>query len=69
MVRHINDHVPDAVAPALSTEQFEELKALLQPGFELAKLMLADYTAQRAAALEAAPGEKDPPLTSENLQS
>lgn len=57
-----------APVAVLSAEQFDELKALLQPGFELSKLMLADYTAQRAAALIAAPGEKDPPLMQENLQ-
>lgn len=31
------------VSPALSDEQFAELKELLRPGYELSKLMLADY--------------------------
>lgn len=33
---------------AMSDEQFAELKALLQPGFELSTLMLADYKASHA---------------------
>jgi hypothetical protein len=31
----------------LSVDQFDELKKLLQPGYELSALMLADYKAQR----------------------
>lgn len=42
-----------AAPAALSSEQFSELKALLQPGFELSSLMLEDYKAQRAAPLHA----------------
>ena len=34
------------VDSALSDDQFEELKAMLQPGFELSTLMLADYLKQ-----------------------
>lgn len=34
---------------ALTDEQFAELKALLQPGFEFSTLMLAEYKAARAA--------------------
>lgn len=41
----------------LADDQFAELKALLQPGFELSTLMLADYKAQREANREPAPDE------------
>lgn len=52
---------PAGPAPvAIADEQFKELKDLLQPGFELATLMLADYKVQRA--LVAADAGKDGPL-------
>ena len=34
----------------LSPDQFDELKKLLEPGYQLSKLMLTDYTAQRQVA-------------------
>ena len=42
-----NEQQPTA---GLSEEQFAEMRRLLQPGFELSALMLADYKAQHAAA-------------------
>lgn len=52
MPTHLNDH---NVAPAvLSDEQFEEIRRLLLPGFELSSMMLADYKAKLAAAKAAA---------------
>ena len=37
-------------AAGLSEEQFAEMRRLLQPGFELSALMLADYKAQSGSA-------------------
>jgi hypothetical protein len=34
--------------PPMNDEQFADLRKMLQPGFELSTLMLADYRAQRA---------------------
>lgn len=48
MPSNMRQHEPAAI-PAMSDEQFDRLVALLQPGFELSTLMLADYKAQRAA--------------------
>lgn len=48
----------DARPAVLSDEQFAELKELLAPGHELATLMLADYKAQRDAALVDHSGDK-----------
>lgn len=42
MVRNINDHIPAATA-VLSDEQFAKLVDILTPGYELSKLMLAQY--------------------------
>lgn len=44
--------------PAMSDEQFAELKALLQPGYELSKHMLADY--QEAHPEKFAPKHRAP---------
>lgn len=41
----------------LADDQMQELKQLLQPGFELSTLMLADYKAQRAEAKPEPAGE------------
>ena len=49
------DQPASNVAAVLSDEQFAELKALLQPGFELSSLMLAEYKAKMAAAEPAEP--------------
>lgn len=52
----------EASAPAvLSAEQFDELKALLQPGYELSTLMLEDYKRQREFALADHAAEKGAP--------
>ena len=61
MPTHINDHLPDAPTGALSDDQFAELKALLQPGFELSTLMLAEYKAKMEAAREPAAKKPAPP--------
>jgi hypothetical protein len=47
-------HDSDKAAPqaVLSDNQFMELKALLQPGFELSTLMLDDYKRQRNSPLQ-----------------
>lgn len=51
------DHQVSAPA-ALSDEQFAELKELLRPGYELSKLMLADYM-ERATAPPSPPVERE----------
>ena len=61
MVHRINDHEPQTAPAALSDEQFAELKALLQPGFELSTLMLAEY---KMAHQQPADAPADPTGTS-----
>jgi hypothetical protein len=51
MAHRLGQHDASAAPAALSDEQFSELKALLQPGFELATLMLEDYKRQREFAM------------------
>lgn len=41
-------HFANDQAPALSDEQFAKLVELLTPGYECAKLMLADYQRQQS---------------------
>lgn len=55
---------PPAPAQSLTDAQFDELKRLLQPGFELSTLMLADYKAQmQSRALVSA--DPAPPIEGE----
>ena len=66
MVHKVGQHEAAAVTPALSDEQFAELKELLRPGHELATLMLEDYKAQRESYgqkqhEERPSGEEKPP--------
>lgn len=51
--------MPVAPAPALSDAQFDELKELLRPGYELAKLLLED---RQSAQLAEAPDQKFDPV-------
>jgi hypothetical protein len=57
MVSHMQDHVAPAKDAALSDEQFDKLVALLQPGYELSSLMLADYKMRAAESAKTAAAE------------
>lgn len=60
MPSRLNDHPRAHETVTLSEAQFDELKALLAPGAELAALMLADYKTKAAAASEpATPAQPD----------
>lgn len=53
MPNFLNENDPKPQVAVLSDEQFAELKRLLEPGYEMATLMLADYKAHREAAQRA----------------
>ena len=61
MAHHINDHEPVTKPAVLSDAQFEKLVALLQPGYELSTLMLADYKARMAVGAPPADPPPDAP--------
>lgn len=53
MVHRLNQHEAAAAPASLSDEQFARLEELLLPGYELSKLLLAQYKTQAAAARQA----------------
>lgn len=55
----LSDHEPATSTVTLSDEQFAKIVELLTPGYEVAKLYLADYHRHQLPEGEAAPN--DPP--------
>lgn len=50
-IEQIAARLDQPATPGMTDAQFGEIKRLLEPGFELSTLMLADYKAQRGAPL------------------